>query len=138
MKSLVGWFMLVWILFIIGCLSLFLIYGCVAPYSAGPAPPIGKQALAEIGRQATSLTWVFFIGFAISVAAIFNGSKMGYAGAVACLSGLALNTLWAAHADTIAWICLIAGVFVFIRSAFNPRGYWSTFYKWFHKKKGKK
>lgn len=110
----------IYILFWIVCLLLvlFLYSGCFQPRQ----PNVGLyDPLNQIGQAVKSTNWlvtVSILAIALSVAAVFNGSKIGLGALIGSLTSLTMALMVARYATVIAFVGLILAVGVLIYSIF--------------------
>lgn len=99
------------ILLFVMCLIL---WGCQLPNTKPLIPTTPKQALLDNVLKTDWLATTAIVGFAISIAAFINGSKVAVGTAVGCGTALVLQLTVVRYAHVITWLGLVSAVGILI------------------------
>lgn len=113
------WSILFW-LFILAICGLT-ISGCLGLRNPVVGPPDPYDPIRQIGESVKGTNWLVTISIlatALSVAALFNGSRMALGALVGSMTSLIVSLMVARYATLIAFIGLILAVGVLIYSVF--------------------
>ena len=95
------------LLLTIALCALLLLCGCTAPEVKPLIPTTPKQALIDTVLKTDWVVSLAIVGFAISVAAFINGSRMAVGTAVGCGVALVLQLTIVRYAAVITWLGLV-------------------------------
>lgn len=101
------WLLIIGLLLI--CMSVFLI-GCQYPDVEPLLPTTPGQALAKTIIKTDWIVSLAIIGFALSITAFINGSKLAVGTAIGCGAALILQLTVVRYASIITWLGLISAV----------------------------